>query len=368
MNKDAYLLGASSQSATLKVDRDKGEIYDLVLMKGNREAAGHGIYADAKTIETAFQAMKNNGGQIKAYYTHNHAGAASWSVPYADTKTDDELETIGYFSEPRVEDDNLIAGKFTVYESWRQDNEKRFNRIFEIAEKTPRLIALSVEVWGDGIYVGKDKKEYTEKPKGVELEYGGMTVLRVNSLFAAAFVADGALTDGLFSKFCKWLGMGDKKKLSPAPSTEAVTETTKSNNQMITEIKARFGADEVRLGRALVLHANDNTLTLDAIASKLEAQDRENLQKEITTLKAQVETLKTEHATALAAKEAEIAALKAKLSKETGGHDTEVNLGAEGAAMPNPWAKETKNLTEQCRILKENPTLAKALKKAAGVE
>jgi len=28
----------------------------------------------------------------------------------------------------------------------------------------------------------------------------------------------------------------------------------------------------------------------------------------------------------------------------------------------NPWAKETLNLTEQARILKENPTLAAKLK------
>lgn len=32
----------------------------------------------------------------------------------------------------------------------------------------------------------------------------------------------------------------------------------------------------------------------------------------------------------------------------------------------NPWAKDTKNLTEQGRITKENPTLATQLKKAAG--
>jgi len=52
------------------------------------------------------------------------------------------------------------------------------------------------------------------------------------------------------------------------------------------------------------------------------------------------------------------------INKSTGG-------GAKGGssskgATGNPWAKETLNLTEQARILKENPTLAETLKAQAG--
>lgn len=38
------------------------------------------------------------------------------------------------------------------------------------------------------------------------------------------------------------------------------------------------------------------------------------------------------------------------------------NYGRKGQSVANPWAKETFNLTEQARILKENPTLAEQLK------
>lgn len=39
--------------------------------------------------------------------------------------------------------------------------------------------------------------------------------------------------------------------------------------------------------------------------------------------------------------------------------------GSSGAAVVNPWKKETRNLTEQGRIFKENPVLAEKLKAAA---
>lgn len=38
------------------------------------------------------------------------------------------------------------------------------------------------------------------------------------------------------------------------------------------------------------------------------------------------------------------------------------NFGRQGKAIINPWKKETFNLTEQARILKENPALAEQLK------
>ena len=41
--------------------------------------------------------------------------------------------------------------------------------------------------------------------------------------------------------------------------------------------------------------------------------------------------------------------------------------GGQGGSGPNPWKADSKNVTEQARITKENPTLATQLKKAAGV-
>ncbi|TCS78777.1 phage scaffolding protein [Tepidibacillus fermentans] len=42
--------------------------------------------------------------------------------------------------------------------------------------------------------------------------------------------------------------------------------------------------------------------------------------------------------------------------------------GGANPTVKNPWAKETFNLTEQAKILKENPALAEQLKAAAGVK
>ncbi|MBD3768097.1 MAG: hypothetical protein IE928_09155 [Gammaproteobacteria bacterium] len=52
--------------------------------------------------------------------------------------------------------------------------------------------------------------------------------------------------------------------------------------------------------------------------------------------------------------------LKAKGQGGSGYH------GAKGETMPNPFAKETRNLTEQARLLKEDPQLAQRLKSQAG--
>ena len=44
------------------------------------------------------------------------------------------------------------------------------------------------------------------------------------------------------------------------------------------------------------------------------------------------------------------------------------NTGSGGAGGNNPWKTETKNVTEQARLNKENPTLAAQFKKQAGVK
>lgn len=49
------------------------------------------------------------------------------------------------------------------------------------------------------------------------------------------------------------------------------------------------------------------------------------------------------------------------------GSGGDVNTGGKGGAGVNPWKADTKNVTEQARITKENPTLATQYKKAAGI-
>jgi len=49
------------------------------------------------------------------------------------------------------------------------------------------------------------------------------------------------------------------------------------------------------------------------------------------------------------------------------GSGGDVNTGGKGGSNVNPWKAETKNITEQARVTRENPALAAQFKKAAGV-
>lgn len=53
---------------------------------------------------------------------------------------------------------------------------------------------------------------------------------------------------------------------------------------------------------------------------------------------------------------------------QNGGGGGAPNGGGQGNSGVNPWKADSKNVTEQARINKENPTLAAQYKKAAGVE
>lgn len=57
---------------------------------------------------------------------------------------------------------------------------------------------------------------------------------------------------------------------------------------------------------------------------------------------------------------------KPHIVKASGARGSGYNPNARGAEVPNPWAKDRFNLTEQLRLAEENPALAAQLKAAAG--
>lgn len=78
-----------------------------------------------------------------------------------------------------------------------------------------------------------------------------------------------------------------------------------------------------------------------------------------------------EHGAVKGVKEALEALVAAKpwLKKQAGGQvGSATNPPGAGGAETNPWKKETFNLTNQAKILKENPALAARLKQEAGVK
>jgi len=60
-----------------------------------------------------------------------------------------------------------------------------------------------------------------------------------------------------------------------------------------------------------------------------------------------------------------LAKAKPTLLKSAGAGGAGVRLGAGGSGQRNPWSKDTFNLTEQGRMLRENPQLAKQMSESA---
>jgi hypothetical protein len=361
-----------------KVDRGAGTFADLELMRSGREAKGHGLYIDAKTIETFVAAVTARGGRLKGYSTHNHegpAGAFSWS------ELDSELDIVGYFEGVADSKGVAIAKAFSFYESFKKYHAEEYEKLLEIAERTPDLISLSVEVWGYTVFVSTDGTEFSERPKDVDLANEGMPTLRVTDAFAAAFVSDGAATDGLFAKFGRLFSVfGNKPRGSQQPHSETAlyprthSEDTDSTMSIIKEIKTRFSADPAKIKQALSIIADDanpESLTLSTIEARLATAEQAAITAQLGTVTKERDELKTKLATA----EKELAELKLKFDALKGsGHSGQVNLGAasDGAtgstAEINPWKQGAENLTEQARILKADPERAKALKAAAAAK
>jgi len=393
--------------STFTVDTAKSELRDLAIMTGGREAAGHGIYLDQKTIDSAFACVQASGGQLRAAIRHP-------SVIDMLTKGRDRvLDMPGYFSDVRVDGNKLVAGKFQFFDSFKAQNPTIVARIIEMADKTPKLFGLSAEPAGPRFFVGKDGQEYAakrdpktdewQKPVNVELANQGLPTLRVKHLGVAAFVDQPAANDGVFAKLSSLFGgkqsdlsavlqefgaaiargMANSTTVAPAAIIEGNTftpllsETTPPTMLTFPQITAKFGADKARLTQALELASQNPEITIEALETKLSAAEFAALGVKVTNLTAELATatktlvdLKAAHATALTALTAERDSFKTKFEAiKNSGLPGDLNLGAGADATggENPWAKETVNLTRQVEITNANPVLAASLKAAAAI-
>lgn len=387
-------LQPTARSRKLGVDRQSRTLADVLLMQAGREARGHGLYIDQTTIEQAAAAVADQyGGQLRSYYTHDHRGAGvGWMANWME-ESRSELAIPGYFDGVTVRGDQLVAGRFAFYDSFAAQHEGIVAQILEMAEKTPALIAQSLEVWGYAVYVDTEGNEYRERPEDVELNYDGMPALRVTAVFASAFVADGAATDGLFASLSRRLGAGKESPRdvliealraaidawhqeqsdraaqstedsrqsavgTPRPSapqhpgtpalqhpfassrdsSQSPTTETNPHTEMIKEIKARFGADPARLSRALMLYADNDTLTVDAIDAQLQAQDREAELKQLRAKAEQAEALEAQKKE-LEQKHSELNQRFETLKKSGQPHEVSTGAASEGgptATFTNP--------------------------------
>jgi len=164
------------------VDRAAGILTDLALVIGGREAKGHGIYLDAKTLQGGLDSVNEKGGLLRGAVCHE---------TFTNYLNDEDrlLEVPGYFSDISIEGDTLRAGSFQFYDSFKADQPEAYRRLMEMAEKTPTLFGLSIEATGYAVYVDEQGNEYSQRPEDVDLAYEGMPPFRIVDLTAAAFVS-----------------------------------------------------------------------------------------------------------------------------------------------------------------------------------
>lgn len=367
---------------TFGVDAASGALTNLQLLASGREAIGHGFWIDEKTVETALAVIMEDGGLLKGYVTHNHAGPCSWDCPDADEAAS-ELNVAGWFSAPAIVKGQLVAGRFDFYDAFKKNFAPQFEQISEMAAKTPALLGLSIEPWGYLVYVDTKGNEYGAAPENTELLYNGMPALRVTELWAAAFVSDGAATDGLFAKLSRKV----KSLLSPggspanipakppavalAPTGKDLLNSPSSTMKLITELKTKYGTNAARLAAAMAVigeSATPEALTVELVEAQLAVKELADIRTQLGTLTAERDTLKTSLAAAEKDRDAYKTKLEALKNSGVGGIDLGAGAGSNAGGEANPWMKATLNVSEQCRIQKADPTRAATLKAAAGVK
>jgi hypothetical protein len=363
-------------AATFGVDAPTGALTGLQLLAANREALGHGFWIDQKTLDTALAVITEDGGLLKGYVTHNHAGPCRpWESPDAD-EASSELNVAGWFSGIAIVKEQLVADRFDFFDAFKKNFAPQFEQISEMAAKTPSLLGLSIEPWGYLVYVDTAGNEYGAAPENTELLYNGMPALRVTDLWAAAFVSDGAATDGLFAKLSRKLKtiLGGSAERSPAnnkgdspATTEPKQLTTSPTMKLITDLKAKLGTNAARLAAAMAVvgeSATPETLTVELVEAQLGVKDLADVRTQLGAVTTERDTLKTQ----LGVKDTEIADLKRQVTAlQTSGHVGGVNLGV-GGGQPvgdteNPWI--TGNLTQQALMTKNDPVKAASLELAA---
>ena len=326
-----------------RVDRSAGIIHGVALISGGREAKGHGIYIDAQTVAGCLASAQARGGQLKAAIRHPSL------LDQLATGGDRVLDLPGYFQNLRIEGEQLV-GDVHFYDSFKQSHPAEYQHLLELADKTPGLFGLSVEMSGHAVFIDADGREFSEPPTepGIVLQHDGMPVFRCTDLYAAAFVDEPAANDGLFARFSR-LFSGRRLDLAglravvdsffdfaaksgtslPAPAAPAAPENdtapkgeapaleSTSDMALLADLHSAFSADPARLARAIKLSV-DLGLTVAQITDRLAAEDLElahaaelsGLRRQVAEANAQLAATKQ----ALTERDAAITGLRSELA------------------------------------------------------
>ena len=154
----------------------------------------------------------------------------------------------------------------------------------------------------------------------------------------------------------------DKQLIGYKTQLEELSKNNKDNEALVKQI------EELQLTNKQALEAYENKIkvmefdyALDTALNSSKCKNNKALKAllDMNSIKYQDGKLEGLETQINSLKESESYLFEDIIPKDTGGVG---NFGRKGKGITNPWAKETFNLTEQAKILRENPSLAEQLK------
>jgi len=262
-----FAFGVSGISET-QVDKERGTMSSVSLISVG-PALGHGLYVDSKSLETIEDEL--DGTRLPAYITHRGA-------IFEDRLT----REIGMFHNFRIEGDRLL-GDFQAFDSFREDDSRKYNRLFEMAEKMPERFGLSIVFSADSAWSTASGDIFSDdRPDDALFDYPS---IRVEEVSSADFVDSPAANErGLFSK----IDNITTRKMTKAELIELSESLEKEN---------------------LSLQEQANQASIDKIDAEAELEGAKSSYEE---KEAELDALKAD----LAEKLEEIEDLKAKLAEK----------------------------------------------------
>ena len=271
-----------------KVDRDAGTMMGVSLISVG-PALGHGLFVDGKSLETIEDELE--GQKLPAYITHRGA-------LFEDRLT----REVGMFSNFRIEGDRLL-GDFQAFDSFREDDARKFNRLFEMAQKMPERFGLSIvfsatSAWatpdGDipmGRFPNNDSDRLYDENNPPEDSLFEYPSIRVEEVSSADFVDSPAANQrGLFSKIDKLTN----NKMTKAELTEKNAELAAEAEELkakLAEVESKFAEEEMAEDEPIA-ESGDEESTDEVEPEVNLSEENEMLKEENAALKAELEELK----------------------------------------------------------------------------
>lgn len=249
-----------------KVDKASGTMKGVSLISIG-PALGHDLFVDGKSLGTILDEIE--GSNLPAYITHRGA-------LFEDRLT----REIGFFTNFQISGERLL-GDFQAFESFQEDDSRKFNRLFEMAEKMPERFGLSIVFNASLAWATESGDvESDEKPEDALFSFPSIRVAEVSS---ADFVDQPAANQkGLFRKIdSKPTNKMTKLELSELnESLEEANASLQEQNHLLSVEKADAEAESEGLKEKLSEHDEEMNALKEELASKSE---------EIESLKAQLE-------------------------------------------------------------------------------